>query len=67
MTLKQHVATMNRYSLLEDESDQKVDFMECVYNLSTEKIDDQTKKILTKGLKFGCKAKKVDTYEILAI
>ena len=54
----------NKFSALNDETE--IEFMESVYDMSKEKIDEQTKKILAKGLKFGCKAKKVDTYEILA-
>lgn len=44
---------------------EEVDMADAIFNLSTRELTDLETRVLSKGLKFGIKAKKVDTFEIL--
>lgn len=45
---------------------EKVEMADPIFNLSSRQLSDIESRLLSKGLKYGIKAKKVDTFEILA-
>ena len=45
---------------------ENVEMADPIFNLSSKHLNDNESRLLSKGLKFGIKAKKVDTFEILA-